>query len=419
MNSAFIVGLQWGDEGKGKIIDLLSEQADLVVRCQGGANAGHTVEIGEERYVLRLVPTGMLHPDTVNLIGGGVVLDLASLFRELSDLFKRGIQWENRLFIALSAHVVLPYHRLVEQAEEHARGENKIGTTLRGIGPAYADKVARRGVRVGDLYHHDTLVAKLRLGLEAHRARILTLPDVALSDPEDMARELGEYGRQIQHCLVNSSDFLHEQRRAGKRVLYEGAQGSLLDIDFGTYPYVTSSTTTVGGVLTGLGVNVRAVEEVYGVTKAYCTRVGNGPFPTELANAQGEALREAGREYGAVTGRPRRCGWVDGILLRHTSRLNGTTHLAVTKLDVLDTADTVRVSVGYKNQSGPLDLAHLEGLEPVYEDHPGWKTSTLGITSYSKLPAACKSYLDRLTELAEAKLAIVSTGPRRDQTIYL
>jgi len=272
---------------------------------------------------------------------------------------------------------------------------------------------------VGDLYHRAELVSKLKLALNAHRAKILTLPDVTLPDPEALADELQEYGRQIQGVLVNSSDYLHDQMRAGKRILYEGAQGSLLDIDFGTYPYVTSSTTTVGGVLTGLGVNVRAVDEVYGVTKAYCTRVGNGPFPTELANSQGDSLREAGREYGATTGRPRRCGWVDGVLLRHTSRLNGTTHLAVTKLDVLDTADVVRVSTGYRNQSGPLDLAHLDGLEPVYEEHPGWKTSTEGISSYAKLPAACKSYLDRLADLAEAKLAIVSTGPRRDQTIWM
>jgi adenylosuccinate synthase len=419
MNSAVIVGLQWGDEGKGKIVDLLTERADVVVRCQGGANAGHTVEIGDARYVLHLVPTGILRPDAVNLIGGGVVLDLTALFRELTELFKKGVRWEGRLFVANSAHLVLPYHRLVEQAEERERGDHKIGTTLRGIGPAYADKMARRGVRVGDLFHRDQLVSKLRLALEAHRAKIMTLPDVSLPEPEALADELQEYGHQIRGLLVNASDFLHEQMRANKRILYEGAQGSLLDIDFGTYPYVTSSTTTVGGVLTGLGVNTRAVGDVYGVTKAYCTRVGNGPFPTELANSQGDALREAGREYGATTGRPRRCGWVDGVLLRHTSRLNGTTHLAVTKLDVLDTADPIRVSTGYRNHAGPLDLAYLEGLEPVYEDHPGWKTSTLGITSYAKLPAACRKYLERLSELAEAKLAIVSTGPRRDQTIWM
>lgn len=419
MNSAVIVGLQWGDEGKGKIVDLLSEQVDLVVRCQGGANAGHTVEIGDSKFVLHLVPTGVLRPGAKNVIGGGVVLDLTALFRELSELFKKGIQWEGRLFISVSAHLVLPYHRLVEQADERARGEDRIGTTLRGIGPAYADKMSRRGIRVGDLYHRDRLIAKLRLGLEAHREKILSLPDVQLPDAVAMADELQEFGRQIEGMLVNTSDFLFEQMRAGKKVLFEGAQGTLLDIDFGTYPFVTSSTTTVGGVLTGLGVNARAVQDVYGVTKAYCTRVGNGPFPTELTNSEGDFLREAGNEYGATTGRPRRCGWVDGVLLSHASRLNGTTHLAVTKLDVLDTMDTIKVSTGYKNQSGPLDLAYLEGLEAVYEDHPGWKSSTVGITSYAKLPAACKKYLERLSELAEAKLAIVSTGPRRDQTIWM
>jgi adenylosuccinate synthase len=290
---------------------------------------------------------------------------------------------------------------------------------LRGIGPAYADKMSRRGIRVGDLYDRPRLLAKLQQNLAAHRDKIMTLPDVRLPDAEALADELSEYGTRIKSLLINTSDFLHEQLRAGKRVLYEGAQGSLLDIDFGTYPFVTSSTTTVGGILTGLGVGARSVEEVYGVTKAYCTRVGNGPFPTELANAEGDALREAGHEYGATTGRPRRCGWVDGVLLRHASRINGTTHLAVTKLDVLDRVDTLRVATGYRNQTGPLDLAHLDGLEPVYEEWPGWKSSTLGISSYDKLPGPCRKYLERLTELAEAKLAIVSTGPRRDQTLFL
>jgi adenylosuccinate synthase len=413
------VGLQWGDEGKGKIVDLLSDDIDLAVRCQGGANAGHTVEIGDCKFVLHLVPTGILRPEVNNVIGGGVVLDLPSLFRELSGLYKQGIQWENRLHISVAAHLVLPYHRLVEQADERARGDLKIGTTLRGIGPAYADKMARRGVRVGDLYDRARLINQLQMGLDHHAARIMTLPDVQLPAADAMADELMEFGQQIRSMLVNTSEFLHEAQAQGKNILYEGAQGTLLDIDFGTYPFVTSSTTTVGGVMTGLGVSTRAVDKVIGVTKAYCTRVGNGPFPTELTNSMGDKLREAGKEYGATTGRPRRCGWVDGVLLRYTSRINGTTHLAITKLDVLDSMDTIKVATKYTNQDSPLDLAHLDGVEVEYEEWPGWSEPTEGVTEYSKLPSECKKYLDRLAELAEAEIGIVSTGPRRDQTIRL
>lgn len=419
MSNSAVVGLQWGDEGKGKIVDLLSEHVDLAVRCQGGANAGHTVEIDDAKFVLHLVPTGMLRPECRCVIGAGVVIDLVGLFNELAGLQKKGIQWEHRLFISVAAHVVLPYHKLAEQADERSRGKNKIGTTLRGIGPAYSDKISRRGIRIGDLYDRDKLMAQLELGLETHRHKIETLPDVVLPDAGAMADELQEYAGLIKPMLVNTTDFLHDEMKKDQTILFEGAQGSLLDIDFGTYPFVTSSTTNVGGVLTGLGINARSVDHVVGVTKAYCTRVGNGPFPTELTCETGEQLRKAGNEFGATTGRPRRCGWVDGVLLRYSSRINGITRLVVTKLDVLDGMDVIKICTRYDGMNGPLDLANLNGATPVYEEWPGWKQTTRGITEFEKLPAQCKTYLARLAEIAESDLFIVSTGPRRDETIFV
>lgn len=419
MSNSAVVGLQWGDEGKGKIVDILSEHVDLAVRCQGGANAGHTVEFDDAKFVLHLVPTGMLRPGCRCVIGAGVVIDLGALFHELAGLYKQGIQWEDRLYISVAAHVVLPYHKLVEQADERSRGKDKIGTTLRGIGPAYSDKMSRRGIRIGDLYDRDKLILKLKLGVDAHRHKIETLPDVILPDVEAMADELGEYADLIKPMLINTTDFLYDEMKKDQDILFEGAQGSLLDIDFGTYPFVTSSTTNVGGVLTGLGVNIRAVDHVVGVTKAYCTRVGNGPFPTELTDEVGERLRKAGNEFGATTGRPRRCGWVDGVLLKYSSRINGTTRLVVTKLDVLDGMDTLKICTRYDGMNGPLDLANLNGATPVYEEWPGWKESTAGVTEFDKLPAECKSYLARLSEIAESDLYIVSTGPKRDQTIFV
>jgi adenylosuccinate synthase len=419
MSGSVVIGLQWGDEGKGKIVDLLSESVDWAVRCQGGANAGHTVEIGDAKFVLHLVPTGILRPDVRCLIGGGVVVDLTALFRELSELYKRGIRWEERLFIAVSAHVVLPYHRLFDQADECSRGGQKIGTTLRGIGPAYADKVARRGLRTGDLYDPGRLRARLELIAAAHRLKIESLPDVEIPAVEDVARELEEFAAVIRPMLVNPSDLLNDELARECRILFEGAQGTLLDVDFGTYPFVTSSSTSVGGVLTGLGVPPSAVGDVVGVTKAYCTRVGNGPFPTELTGEFGERLRKLGNEYGATTGRPRRCGWVDGVLLRHSCRLNGVTKLAITKLDVLDSVETIKICTRYEGEEGPLDLAHLDDVRPVYEEWPGWKSRTADITEFDRLPAACRKYLARLAELAEAPISMVSTGPRRDQTIYV
>ena len=414
-----VIGMQWGDEGKGKIVDLLTEKADLVARCQGGANAGHTVEIGEAKFILHLVPTGILHPGVQCLIGSGVVIDLPALFRELNELGKLGIDWQDRLKIAASAHVVMPYHKLEEQANEHALGKNRIGTTLRGIGPAYCDKVARIGIRVHDICDPVYLKERIAYALETRRAKIETLPDVQIPTVDELAADLLEYSSLLKDMIVNVPDFMHDAITQGQSILYEGAQGTLLDIDFGTYPHLTSSNTSIGGVLTGLGIGPKDVDQVVGVAKAYCTRVGNGPFPTELEGESGDALRASGKEYGATTGRPRRCGWLDGVLLKHASHINGVTHLAITKLDVLDDLETLKICVGYEGQQGPLDLARLEHVKPVYEEWPGWLQSTSGIAEFDQLPEKARQYLERIAELAEAKIMLVSTGPKRDETITL
>lgn len=414
-----VIGMQWGDEGKGKIVDLLTEGANLVARCQGGANAGHTVEIGEAKFILHLVPTGILHPNVQCLIGSGVVVDLPALFRELTELSKLGIVWEGRLKVAASAHVVMPYHKLEEQANERALGDSRIGTTLRGIGPAYCDKVARIGIRIHDICDPVYLKERISHALESRRARIETLPDVQIPSVDELVAEMSEYGSLLRDMMVNTPDYMHDAISQNQSILYEGAQGTLLDIDFGTYPHLTSSNTAIGGVLTGLGIGPRDIDEIVGVAKAYCTRVGNGPFPTELEGEFGEALRESGKEYGATTGRPRRCGWLDGVLLKHTSHINGVTHLAVTKLDVLDGLETLKVCIGYKGVDGPLDLSRLDRVTPVYEEWPGWQESTSGISEIDQLPAEARRYLDRMAELAEAELMLISTGPRRDETIRL
>jgi adenylosuccinate synthase len=411
--------MQWGDEGKGKIVDLLTEAADLVARCQGGANAGHTVEIGEAKYILHLVPTGILHPNVQCLIGSGVVVDLPALFRELNGLVTLGIAWQDRLKIAASAHVVMPYHKLEEQANERALGDHRIGTTLRGIGPAYCDKAARTGIRIHDICDPVDLKERIGHALESRRAKIETLPDVQMPTVDELANELADYRSLLSGMIVNAPDYMHEAITQDKSILYEGAQGTLLDIDFGTYPHLTSSNTSIGGILTGLGIGPRDVDQVVGVAKAYCTRVGNGPFPTELDSEFGEALRANGKEYGATTGRPRRCGWLDGVLLRHASHINGVTHLAITKLDVLDDLETLRICTRYDRSDGPLDLARLDRVTPVYEEWPGWQQPTSGIAKFDQLPENARRYLERVAELAEAELMLVSTGPKRDQTITL
>jgi adenylosuccinate synthase len=416
-----VVGAQWGDEGKGKLVDVLAERADWVVRYQGGANAGHTVHIGDVQFVLHQIPSGILHPGVRCAIGNGVVLDPDTLFTEIDELVRDGIDVEGRLYVSDRAHLVLPYHKLVD-AESSAT--KAIGTTGRGIGPAYEDKAARRGVRVLDLRHPE----RLRLLVEDGAAHADSqLARFGSAKRVNVGETLSLLERLAARLLPLAEDvglMIHRARKSGAAVLLEGAQGSLLDVDHGTYPFVTSSSTTSGGAATGVGIAPTSIDGVLGVVKAYTTRVGNGPFPTELTDALGEEIRRLGNEFGATTGRPRRCGWFDALVVRYASRVNGLTDLAVTKLDVLDTLDRLGICTGYKVDGElltefPGDIAALERLEPQYEWYEGWKSSTADARRLEDLPAAARRYLDRMRELVETPITYVSVGTRRDQIIGL
>lgn len=416
-----VVGAQWGDEGKGKLVDVLAERADIVARYQGGANAGHTVVIGDAKFVLRLIPSGILQPGTICVLGNGVVLDPDSLFGELDALDEKGIETAGRVMVSDRAHLVLPYHKLLDLAEE--RRQN-IGTTKRGIGPAYEDKYGRRGVRVGAL--RDLAALDALLALRVERANEL-LGLAGMTERADLAEHRELVHRVAPRLLGMASDtglHLHHALRAGKRVLLEGAQGSLLDVDHGSYPFVTSSNTTAGGAAVGSGIGPTEIKGVLGVVKAYTTRVGNGPLPTSAAAEQEEALRRIGHEFGAVTGRPRRCGWFDAPVVRYAARVNGLTALAVTKLDVLDTFGEIPVGVGYRLggevlSEMPADVSVLERVEPVYETVPGWRSSTADARRIGDLPAQARQYIDRIERLAETPVRFVSVGTRRDQIIEL
>jgi adenylosuccinate synthase len=420
MNLA-VLGAQWGDEGKGKIVDLLTPRFDIVARYQGGHNAGHTVHAGGRRFVLRLLPSGVVHPGTVCIIGNGVVVDPQALLSEVDEIAALGVAIGDRLLISNRAHVILPYHRELDLLAEARRGERKIGTTSRGIGPAYEDKVGRRGLRVGDLADaapDGALAEAVRHNVEA-RNRLIGGDHM---DWRAVLRQLQAAWMRLAPWVADVSVYLAQARALGKSVMYEGAQGTLLDIDHGTYPYVTSSNATVGGVCTGLGVGPRAIDAVLGVTKAYTTRVGDGPMPTELHDATGEELRRRGNEFGAVTGRPRRCGWFDAVVVRYAVRVNGLDALALTKLDVLDGIDTLQLAVAYRIgdrilREFPADLETLAACEPVYETHPGWHAPTAGIRRFEDLPAAARAYVARLEELTGTPVALVSTGADRDETI--
>lgn len=424
MANRVVVGTQWGDEGKGKIVDLLSSTADWVARYSGGANAGHTVKIGTQSFALHLVPTGILAPRARCMIGSGMVLDLPQLFKEIDGLKANGISADGRLFVAASAHLVLPHHKQLEaRAEGKSSETDRIGTTMRGIGPAYADKVARRGVRTADLIDPE----KLRQRITATMSYWDDLSCGFLTDSgcavESVIEELLECRERLLPMLVDPSKVLDDAMRRGESILFEGAQGILLDIDFGTYPYVTSSNTITGSVFTGLGVGPRAVDEVIGVVKAYTTRVGNGPFPTEATNSGGERLRDHGNEFGTTTGRSRRCGWLDLVALKYAVRVDGLTHVAITKLDVLDSFDEIPVCVAYELDGErltdlPLDRSRLGEVKPVYQERPGWKQPTAGITDYDELPAAAKDYLKFICDELDVELLLVSTGPKRDETIF-
>ncbi len=423
-NSIVVLGTQWGDEGKGKIVDLLSQDADAVVRFQGGHNAGHTLVINGEKTVLHLIPAGILQAGVECLIGNGVVLSLQSLRQEIEELEQKGVEVRSRMRISPACAIIMPYHELLDRAREEARGNRAIGTTCRGIGPAYEDKVARRGLRTSDLLNEALLAEKMGHLLDYHNFVLeqrFGKEAVAFDEVMDEALELGGYFKDM---VADVSGQLHRLRKAGKRIMFEGAQGSLLDIDHGTYPYVTSSNTTVGAVCTGAGVGPDAIDYVLGITKAYLTRVGGGPFPTELFDPAGERLARRGDEFGATTGRPRRCGWLDAVALRRMVQLNGVSGLCVTKLDVLDGFDEIKVCTAYRLHgealdAPPLDVTHWAELEPVYESFPGWQDSSRGATRLEDLPPNARSYLDAMETLSGAPVHIVSTGPERSENIII
>lgn len=419
-----ILGTQWGDEGKGKLVDLLCQKASAVVRYQGGHNAGHTLVINGQKTVLRLMPSGILHENMQCYIGNGVVLSPEAFLQEMHELEKRGIAVTQRLKISAACSVLLPYHVRIDQAREKARGSNKIGTTGRGIGPCYEDKVARRGIRMMDFLHLDQLQEKLKVLAEYHNFQLTQLFHEAPLAPEAVFEELKVAIEKIRPMIADVTAELMQLRAAQKNILFEGAQGTLLDIDMGTYPFVTSSNTTAGAVSTGAGFGPRYIDEVLGVTKAYVTRVGSGPFPTELHDDIGVEIARRGNEFGSVTGRPRRCGWFDAILMRRSVQVNSLSSLAIMKMDVLDTFSEIKICNAYRYRGEiihdlPMDLCDLAQCEPVYETMPGWNTSTYGITDYQALPEAAKNYLARLGELCGVSIDIISTGPERDQTIVL
>jgi adenylosuccinate synthase len=416
-----VVGAQWGDEGKGKLVDVLAERADWVVRYQGGANAGHTVHIGDRKFVLHQIPSGILHPGVRCAIGNGVVLDPDTLFEEIDGLVKAGVDVEGRLYVSDRAHLVLPYHKMVDSASASSKA---IGTTGRGIGPAYEDKVARRGVRVLDLRHPDKLREVVAKGAENAQARLSRYGSDQVIDCDAVVAQLERLAERLLPLADDVSLTAHRAVKSGASVLLEGAQGSLLDIDHGTYPYVTSSNTTAGGAAIGVGIGPSAIDRVLGVVKAYTTRVGNGPLPTEFGEPLQSEVRKLGNEFGATTGRARRCGWFDALVVKYATRVNGLSDLAVTKLDVLDTLPELKICTGYEiegdvHEEFPSDLIALEKVVPRYETLPGWKRSTADARSLDELPKEARVYLDRMEALCEAPITYVSVGTRRDQIIGL
>jgi adenylosuccinate synthase len=419
-----VLGTQWGDEGKGKIVDLLTDQASAVVRFQGGHNAGHTLVIDGEKTVLHLSPSGILREGVQCLIGNGVVLAPDALLKEIAGLEQQGVPVRERLRLSPACPLILPYHVALDQAREKRRGEQKIGTTGRGIGPAYEDKVARRGLRLGDLRDPERFATKLREVMEYHNFQLQNYYGVEALDIDAVLSETLAMGEQLMPMMADVTAILHECRNTNAKIMFEGAQGSLLDIDHGTYPFVTSSNTTAGGTATGSGFGPLFLDYVLGITKAYTTRVGSGPFPTELFDETGEHLAKRGHEFGATTGRARRCGWFDAVALRNAVNINSVSGLCLTKLDVLDGLETIQICVGYADEHGnpvpnPVDSDDYEGLHPVYEEVPGWSESTLGAKSLDELPAAARDYIRKIEAVVGAPIDIISTGPDRVETIVL
>ncbi len=423
MSVRIVIGAQWGDEGKGKIVDILSAQADYVARYQGGANAGHTLNFDGQTHILHLIPSGIFHHNTTCIIGNGVVIDPITLLEEIDMVKKTGVDVDGRLLISETAHVILPYHKSLDKVGEMALGGKKIGTTGRGIGPAYVHKISRVGIRMMDLEDPDFLRKKMEVNLAEINAK-LTAYKASPLELDEMYEQMLEAGRKLKPFICNTTSRFHKALAAGREVLLEGAQGTLLDIDHGTYPYVTSSSPTSGGACSGTGIPPTAIDRVMGITKAYCTRVGNGPFPTELEDATGDSLREAGQEFGSTTGRPRRCGWIDLVALRYAIRINGINELAITKLDVLDKFETIRACTSYtldgeETDEFPLRPMDLEKVKPVYKEYKGWQASIREAGTYDELPAAAREYLEALSEFLDVPVKIVSTGPGRDETIVV
>jgi adenylosuccinate synthase len=424
IKSAVIVGAQWGDEGKGKIVDVLSSNFDVVARYAGGHNAGHTVIINGKKFVLQLIPCGILRAGSLSVIGNGVVLDPFAFMKEVNALRAAGVTVDGNLFVSNRAHVILPYHRMIELGAENAPGRVKIGTTSRGIGPTYEDKMARRGLRVADLLDKKLLRTHIENACREKNTIAHALFNSDPLDPDQMYEDYSAVADLVAPFVADTGLMVNKAIRNGKRVMFEGAQGTMLDIDHGTYPFVTSSSATSGGAVIGTGVPPTAISTVIGITKAYCTRVGEGPFPTEIHDELGEVIRKKGNEFGAVTGRPRRCGWIDLPLLRYSNMINGTGWLVVTKLDVLDELAKIPVCVGYKidgkeTEEIPAQDSGFKKIEPIYREFDGWQTSTEGIVDHDKLPAKAQEYLKFVQKESGAKIAMVSTGPDRDQTVWV
>lgn len=419
-----LVGAQWGDEGKGKIIDLLARKSDFIVRYQGGNNAGHTVCFGTEKVVLHLIPSGILHPKKICVIGNGVVIDLEALFEEIKMLSKHKVSVKGRLFISDRAHVIFPYHRVIDQLREDKKDGEKIGTTKKGIGPCYADKSNRIGIRIVDLMNPRVFKDRLKLILTEKNEMLKKIFNYPPFSFDEIHTTYSKYRKVIAPYIRNTSILLDEASRKGKKILFEGAQGTLLDVDYGTYPFVTSSNASAGGAIVGTGMSPARITEVIGVVKAYTTRVGEGPFPTEFPPDLMKHIRQKGEEYGATTGRPRRCGWFDALVARHSVLVNGLGKVIVMKLDVLDDLPKIKICVGYQFEGKtykhfPSDIEILEKAKPIYEEHPGWQESTQGVRRWKDLPVNAKKYLKRLEALLQTPISIVSVGSERLQTIYI
>ncbi len=424
MSTVIVVGAQWGDEGKGKLVDYLTHKADLVARYQGGHNAGHTVVIQNEKFVLHLIPSGILHKDTVCVIGNGVVVEPAALIEEIKGLRARGIRVGDNLLISKNAHLIMPYHIALDNAGEKMRGKKCIGTTGRGIGPAYVDKMARTGIRVGDLLYPEILKEKISANLRNINFLLKNLYKSKGFNSGKIFEEYIRYAKLLKKHIADTDMVINNSVAAGKNVLLEGAQGTLLDIDHGTYPYVTSSNSIAGGACTGAGIGPTRITKVLGVVKAYTTRVGSGPLPTELFDSIGKEIQRKGGEFGATTGRPRRCGWLDAVILRHSAMVNGLTGMAITKLDILDGLDKIKICTSYRHKGKTYDHFPKESdlfgkCTPVYEEMKGWKESTLGIREFNKLPLQARAYIRRIEDLTGVKADIISTGQKRDELILV